>query len=57
MLAKSGILFFKAGPAVEYHGERAPYVSGMRLIKEGLLLKEPDLYRFIAIPEFSCPRF
>ena len=56
-LAKSGILFLKAGPAVDYHGVRAPYVSGVRLIEEGLLLKDSDVYRFITVPEFSCPRF
>ncbi len=54
-LAKFGILFLKAGPAVEYHGERAPYVSGMKLIEEGLLLKDSDLHRFITIPEAGCP--
>lgn len=56
-LAKSGILFLKAGPAVDYHGVRAPYVSWMRLIEEGILLKDPDLYRFITAPEFSCSKF
>jgi N-acyl-L-homoserine lactone synthetase len=54
MLAKSGILFLQAGPLVEYHGVRAPYVSGIRLIEEGILLKDPDLYRFITRFSLFC---
>ena len=53
LLARCGIIFFQVGPLIDYHGPRAPYISGIKHIEEGIFMKNFDLFRFITSPGLS----
>jgi N-acyl-L-homoserine lactone synthetase len=52
LLSRIGIIFFQAGPLVDYHGLRAPYVSGIRLIEESIFTNNFELFSFMNSPRF-----
>ena len=50
LLNKCGVIFIQVGPLIDYHGLRAPYVSGIKAIEESMFMKNIDLFRFITAP-------
>ncbi len=53
LLIKCGIKFFQIGSVVDYHGARAPFVTWMKNIEEGVFLKDSNLVRFFTPSENS----
>ncbi len=43
LLHKCGILFFQVGPACDYHGLRAPYISSLAHVEKGLMMNNMSL--------------
>lgn len=43
LMSRSGIIFKQAGPAIDYHGKRAPYVINLESFFDSL---NPDLLKF-----------
>jgi N-acyl-L-homoserine lactone synthetase len=40
-------ILLQAGPEVDYHGKRAPYITWMKNIEDGLFMKDVSLYRYV----------
>ena len=55
LLARCGIVFLQAGPVVNYHGPRAPYVTWIRNIEEGTFMKDINFFRYLTTPD-STPQ-
>ena len=51
LLSRCGVIFSQAGPIVNYHGLRAPYISEMKNIEKSILIKDFNLFRFITSPQ------
>jgi N-acyl-L-homoserine lactone synthetase len=47
ILLNCGIIFLQAGPEIDYHGKRAPYITWMKNIEDGLFMKDVNLYRYV----------
>lgn len=55
LLARCGIVFLQAGPVVDYHGPRAPYITWIRNIEEGTFMKDINLFRYLTTSD-SAPQ-
>jgi N-acyl-L-homoserine lactone synthetase len=53
LLIKCGIKFLQVGSVVDYHGPRAPFVTRMKNIEEGVFLKDSNLVRFFTTSKNS----
>jgi len=53
LLRRCGIVFFQAGPIVEYHGSRAPYISGIKSLEASIFMKNSNLFRLLTSPMLS----
>ncbi|MBI4687140.1 MAG: GNAT family N-acetyltransferase [Nitrospirae bacterium] len=56
LLSRCGIVFLQAGPAVNYHGMRAPHISTMKDIEYGIFMKNIGLFNFITTSQ-QCPSY
>lgn len=53
LLIKCGIIFLQVGSIVDYHGPRAPFITWMRNIEEGMFLKNCNLFHYFATSKNS----
>ena len=44
LLTNCGIMFIQNGPVVDYHGPRAPYITWMKNIEEGTIMKHINYF-------------
>ena len=51
LLSKYGIIFIQAGPMVNYHGIRAPYISAISNLEESVFMKSSHLFNYIVSPQ------
>ena len=57
VLLNCGIMFLQVGPEVDYHGKRAPYITWMKNIEDGLFMKDINLFRYVTLSDnLSCSR-
>ena len=55
LLERCGIPFLQAGPVIDYHGPRAPYISWTRSIEEGTFMKNINFFHYLTTPD-SVPK-